>query len=70
MGNLGKTTFQRLRASMCIALTSKNISTSLKTVPHPVHGFHVDELATQEWSKMMSVWANVHGCFTVSSATF
>ena len=27
-----------------------------------MHGFNVNKLATQEWSRMMSVWANVRGC--------
>jgi hypothetical protein len=39
-------------------------------MPRPMHGFNVNKLATQEWSRMMSVWANVRGCFAVGGATF
>jgi hypothetical protein len=70
VGNSGMTTAQRLCAGICTTLTSKNISTSLRMMPHLMHGFNVNKLATQEWSRMMSIWANVRGCFAVGGATF
>jgi hypothetical protein len=33
-------------------------------------GSMFNKLATQEWSRMMSAWVKVRGCFAVGGATF